>query len=112
MGCLKLDILEQSGSSFSMGLDRKRALEHKQSEHHIYGSSRLGIHKSDSIFCEFPLEHYYNAFYDSWEPVHYVAVCNFTSTSTYEKLSRQRGKLDSGNSKSSEVKIPYLLSKE
>ncbi|MEA1980490.1 MAG: hypothetical protein U9N54_05910 [candidate division Zixibacteria bacterium] len=33
MGCLKLDILEQSGISFSMGLDRKRALEHKQSEH-------------------------------------------------------------------------------
>ncbi|MEA3495118.1 MAG: hypothetical protein U9R42_03685 [Bacteroidota bacterium] len=33
MGCLKLDISEQSGSSFSMELDRKRALEHKQSEH-------------------------------------------------------------------------------
>ncbi|MEA3497200.1 MAG: hypothetical protein U9R42_14325, partial [Bacteroidota bacterium] len=68
-------------------------LEYKLKEHHIYGSSRLGIHKSDSMFCEFPLEHYYNAFYDSWEPVHYVAVCNpYCGSSSFTEHSRQRGK--------------------
>ncbi|MEA3494730.1 MAG: hypothetical protein U9R42_01710, partial [Bacteroidota bacterium] len=85
----KLDILEQSGSSFSMGLDRKRALEHKQSEHlgnvlstvtdrklsgELRGSSLDHETKHGIQFEYGELGFEFNRIQNTWDPINYDMI--------------------------------------
>ena len=68
------------------------AMKYTLRELHIYGSSRLGISKPDSTYCEYSLDHYYNAWTSTWEPVAFNNQCNPASPPAYFELSRTRGK--------------------
>ncbi len=67
-------------------------IKYKLNELHLYGSSRLGIHKADTMFCSFDVEHYFNAFDSTWKAVTYTPQCTTTTNTNYIELSRIRGK--------------------